>query len=165
MSNGKRIATAVLLWASAAAAVSAKPLPGGDGRPVAQGDSPKQDAAAERKRLGANVTILRAASKTFGKLSKDKPPANLDAAQRKGFEEQSGWLAGAAQRMDDLVVKAQALLDGTTTQSTVEELAAMNLRFLAIQQACQAESRKYQTLSIASKARHDIALNAIRNMK
>jgi len=38
-------------------------------------------------------------------------------------------------------------------------------QFLALQQAMQSESRKFQTLSNASKARHDAAMNAIRNMK
>jgi hypothetical protein len=41
----------------------------------------------------------------------------------------------------------------------------MNVQFLALQEATQQESRRFQTLSNASKARHDVALNAIRNMK
>lgn len=47
----------------------------------------------------------------------------------------------------------------------MQKMAAMNMQFLALQEATQMESRKFQTLSNASKARHDIALNAIRNMK
>lgn len=47
----------------------------------------------------------------------------------------------------------------------VSKMAAMNMQFMALQEATQMESRKFQTLSNASKARHDIALNAIRNMK
>lgn len=38
-------------------------------------------------------------------------------------------------------------------------------QFLALQQAMQSESRRFQTLSNASKARHEAAMNAIRNMK
>lgn len=49
--------------------------------------------------------------------------------------------------------------------SMVSEMAAMNMQFMALQNAVQNESRKYQTISNASKARHDIAMNAIRNIK
>jgi len=49
--------------------------------------------------------------------------------------------------------------------SMVSEMAAMNMQFMALQNAVQNESRKYQTVSNASRARHDIAMNAIRNMK
>ena len=47
----------------------------------------------------------------------------------------------------------------------VQKMAQMNMQFLALQEATQMESRLFQTLSNASKARHDIAMNAIRNMK
>ncbi len=50
-------------------------------------------------------------------------------------------------------------------KNKVGKMAQMNIQFLALQEATQMESRKYQTLSNASKARHDIALNSIRNMK
>lgn len=52
-----------------------------------------------------------------------------------------------------------------TQNGLTEKMAQMNMQFLALQEATQMESRKFQTLSNASKARHDIALNAIRNMK
>lgn len=39
------------------------------------------------------------------------------------------------------------------------------LRSLALQEAMQMESRRFQTLSNASRSRHDIAMNSIRNMK
>jgi hypothetical protein len=47
----------------------------------------------------------------------------------------------------------------------MQKMAAMNMQFLALQEATQMESRRFQTLSNASKARHDIALNAAMNMK
>lgn len=54
---------------------------------------------------------------------------------------------------------------GLSGGDMMQKMAAMNMQFLALQEATQMESRKFQTLSNASKARHDIALNAIRNMK
>jgi hypothetical protein len=41
----------------------------------------------------------------------------------------------------------------------------MNAQLAALRKAVQTESRRFQTLSNASKARHDAAMNAIRNMK
>lgn len=55
---------------------------------------------------------------------------------------------------------ARAILEDLDTRTR-----AYKQQFLALQQAGEQESRKFQTLSNASKARHDIALNAIRNMK
>jgi hypothetical protein len=54
---------------------------------------------------------------------------------------------------------------GLSGGDMVSKMAAMNTQFLALQEATQMESRRFQTLSNASKARHDIAMNAIRNMK
>lgn len=39
----------------------------------------------------------------------------------------------------------------------------MNARFLALQDAIQMESRTYQAMPNASKARHDAAMSSIRN--
>lgn len=47
----------------------------------------------------------------------------------------------------------------------VAAMAEMNMQFLALQGALQNESRKFTTLSNASKARRSLALNAIRNLK
>jgi hypothetical protein len=54
---------------------------------------------------------------------------------------------------------------GVGGSDMVAKMAAMNMQFLALQNATQAESRKFQTLSNASKARHDVALNAINSLK
>jgi hypothetical protein len=50
-------------------------------------------------------------------------------------------------------------------KAMVEEMAAMNMEFQKLQEATQRESRKFQTLSNASRVRHDIAMNAIRNLR
>ena len=47
----------------------------------------------------------------------------------------------------------------------IAEMMAMDTEFLALQAALVTESQKFTTLSNASKARHSVALNAIRNIK
>lgn len=54
---------------------------------------------------------------------------------------------------------------GLSGGDMMQKMAAMNMQFLALQEATQMESRKFQTLSNASKARNDVAMNAIRNLK
>lgn len=49
--------------------------------------------------------------------------------------------------------------------SMVAEMAKQNAQFMALQNAVQMESRKFQTLSNVAKARHDIAMSAIRNTR
>ena len=49
--------------------------------------------------------------------------------------------------------------------SITAAIAELNAQWLALQQAVQNESRRFQTLSNASKTRHDTAMNAIRNVK
>lgn len=46
-----------------------------------------------------------------------------------------------------------------------KQLSQLEAQFLALRNSMQMESRKYQTISNALKARHDIAMNSIRNMK
>ena len=46
-----------------------------------------------------------------------------------------------------------------------KQLSQLEGQFLALQNSMQQQSRQYQTISNALKARHDIAMNSIRNMK
>jgi hypothetical protein len=164
MSNSVRLAFVLSLGAlSIPGAASARPTVEAPSAATRLGDQPKKDAEV-RKKLAANLTILRSAITTCRQVAEQKAPANSDEKQRKGFEEQSTWLRGAATRISNAAASAQALLD-KAGGGTVEELASMNMQFLALQEALQNESRKFQTLSNASKARHDTAMNSIRNMK
>lgn len=121
------------------------------------------DAEAERARLDRNVGIAKTAATTFNELAAERASAGLTEKQRQGYEEQSGFLRRSAGRLLQLQGQAAKLL--ANRNAAVAPMAAMNMQFLALQNAVQNESRKFQTLSNASKARHDIALNAIRNMK
>lgn len=50
-------------------------------------------------------------------------------------------------------------------QGYAAETAWLKTEVDALKQTLETESRQFNTLSNASKARHDIAMNAIRNMK
>jgi hypothetical protein len=121
------------------------------------------DAQAERARLDRNVGIAKTAATTFNELAGERVPAGLTDKQKQGYEEQSGFLRRTAGRLLQLQGQGAKLL--TDRNAAGSQMAAMNMQFLALQNAAQKESRKFQTLSNASRARHDTAKNAIQNMK
>jgi hypothetical protein len=86
-------------------------------------------------------------------------PAGLTRAETATWDEQTAWLRSVSDRYRPL---GASYGNASLAASSVAEL---DLQFLTLQQAVQSESRKFQTLSNASKARHDVAMNAIRNLK
>jgi hypothetical protein len=84
----------------------------------------------------------------------------LSAASRRARALESGGTSAEASdlRPDRLELEAAEL-----------EVDAAGLQYdaavIRLQEAVQAESRRYQTLSNVSKASHDIAMNAIRNVR
>lgn len=121
------------------------------------------DTEVERARLDRNVGIAKAAATPFNEIVGERAPAGLTDKQKRGYEDQTGYLGRSAGRFLQLQGQAAKLL--ANPNATVAQMAAMNTQFLALQNAVRNEARKFQTLSNASKARHDIAMNAIRNLK
>lgn len=87
-------------------------------------------------------------------------PRKMTLDEQAAWRAQSDWLKSVRSRLADY--RGKLMRQDT---AMVEEMAAMNMQFLALRQASEKESRKFQTLSNASKARHDIAMNAIRNLR
>ncbi len=98
-------------------------------------------------------------------------PDKQSSAQVAEWKEHGAWLASVRERYANFLAQNGGAfggtpgLVGTAGADMAKQMAQMNTQFLALQEATQTESRRFQTLSNASKARHDIALNAIRNMK
>lgn len=75
---------------------------------------------------------------------------------------------GVGQAGDEYEQQADALMDfyGEVFSAPENEwFRRIKVKFPWIQESSDVASRRFQTLSNASKARHDVALNAIRNMK
>lgn len=79
------------------------------------------------------------------------PAADVDASELEEAE-----LAG---------LSGGTLTQGFSGSGMISDMQQQNQQFLALQQAVQQESRKFQTLSNAAKARHDITTTATRNMR
>jgi len=89
----------------------------------------------------------------YSRLSADIDKA-VTAADRLRRSSQERTAASAYQ--DDLL---RAVGELQELQSNLEQ------QFLALQQSIQNESRRYATISNALSARHDVAMNSVRNMK
>ena len=116
-------------------------------------DSMSADLAA----LDASYAEVKSAADSlaslYSRLSADIDKA-VTAADRLRRSPQERTAASGYQ--DDLIRAVDDL------QKLQSELRA---EFLALQQQVQNESRRYQTISNALRARHDMAMNSVRNMK
>ncbi len=134
----------------------------------AQQPATVQKAPIEMKQTHKDLSVvqdrqsrLRAAITTFDDLIRRKPPADLTPRQLAEWKEQTKWLKSVRDRYQ----KMDSAYAPANQRSRTIDTAKLNTEFLALQNAVQMESRKFQTLSNASKARHDIAMSAIRNTR
>lgn len=129
--------------------------------------APVKTGDAARVRLSSVQTAIEALD---AQIAVPVPPG-LSPAQLAEWKEHGAWLSTLRQRFATFLAENGGAfgdtpgLKATAGADLTKQMAQMNMQFLQLQEAVQAESRRFQTLSNASQARHDIALNAIRNIK
>jgi hypothetical protein len=97
---------------------------------------------------------------------KREPARQMTKEQHQTEVEWSKWMLDVRKRLKAHETQLRTLLKKKLTdEQRGDQAKLMNAQFLALQESVQMESRKFSTLSNASKARHEIAMNAIRNMK
>jgi len=132
--------------------------------PVTATPAPVRTVDTARMRLSsvqAAIAVLDAQIAT-------PPPRGLARAELAQWKEHGTWLSGVCARLADFLAENGGNFGdsaGLQGADMARKMAEMDSQFLALQQATQSESRRFQTLSNASKARHDVAMNAIRNIK
>jgi hypothetical protein len=118
---------------------------------------------AQRKTL-ALPHVLEAVGQAI-----DMPmPAGLSAADQQAYAAHTEWLKSVRRRVEVLKSNVAAPADAAGEQSSEKRqhgAITITKQWERLQATIEEESRKFNTLSNASKARHDIAMNAIRNMK
>lgn len=96
-------------------------------------------------------------------------PDGLDAAGQRAWTAQTEWLETVRRRVEAIGVRGGVVTprDVATGRPTGRRAsrADMDRDLDALRQAVEAESRRFTTLSNVMKARHDVAMNSIRNMK
>ena len=128
--------------------------------------APVRTVDAARARLSAVQAAIEVLDRQIA-----IPPPKLLAAQLAEWKEHGEWLSSVRTRFATFLAENGGAfgdtpgLAGVAGADMTKKMAQMNMQFLALQEAVQAESRRFQTLSNASKARHEVAMNAIRNLK
>ena len=129
--------------------------------------APVKSVDAARIRLSG----VQAAVATLEAQSAIPTPRGLTVAQLAEWKEHGAWLASLRERYANFLAENggafgdSAGVPGTAGEDLPKKMAQRNRQCLALQEATQTESRKFQTLSNASKARHEVAMSAIRNIK
>ena len=123
----------------------------------------EEDGKKERARLKQNIQLASQAAASFNLQAVKVAPSGGSQQQKRAYAEQTEFLRGGALRLRDLSERANVMMKNPKARAA--EMAAMNLQFQGLQTALQMESRRFATLSQASKSRHDIAMNSIRNIK
>lgn len=104
------------------------------------------------------VTQLRTLARGLGNAAATKPTEKLEPEQKDQLERFDKWLR---------TTRADALRLATMGEKAKGEgtQRAFNLQYLALQDAVRNESRRHAAVAAAAKKKHDLALNAVRNMK
>jgi len=108
------------------------------------------------------ITVKQGVAK-LKELIDQAAPGGLTPAEQQQYKEQTEWLTSAHSRLS--VLTAREAASGMATGRQAAPVTESAQKLTELQQALQMESRKFQTLSNASKARHDMAMSIIRNMK
>jgi hypothetical protein len=129
------------------------------------------DVAAQ-KAPAATITVdsakarIAAINALVSKLDEQiaKPaPKGATATVTTEWENSAAWLTSVRDRYAAHALELQNAV--AAGGDMVAKMAQMNMQFLALQNATQNESRKFRTLSNSSKARHENAMSAIRNVR
>ena len=119
-------------------------------------------SAALKARIGSVNALIRTLDTQIGVAA----PMDAVEEDKALWNEQTAWLKSVRERysahLKELKGMEQKQLNGG---DMVAKMAQMNMQFLALQEATQMESRRFQTLSNASKARHSIVMNAVGNAR
>jgi hypothetical protein len=128
--------------------------------------APVQTVDAARLRLSGVQTAIR----TLDEQIALPRPVGLTRAQVYEWQEHGAWLSSLRERYANFLAENGGAFGDSAGLRTAgadltKQMAAMNIQFDRLQETTQTEARRYQTLSNASKARHEVAMNAIRNLK
>jgi len=132
--------------------------------------SPYTQAALDSAR--ARLESLRAAVAALDSLL--RPVPGLESRQRPRDGLHMRWLADVRRRLGEHASALAALLEppadrppdtAPDPRETARQVAGLSRDFQALQNAIQQESRRFQTLSAASRARHENAMIAVRNAR
>lgn len=126
-------------------------------QPMPRGLSPKQQQEWLQQTKWLKLIQQR--------FSKYHQKANHVIKQSKGLSVAGSFIPGAP-AVSSAIGKGQKKTPANPSGKNVQsQMNQMNAEFQALQNAAQMESRQFQSISNALKARHDIAMSSIRNTR
>ena len=126
----------------------------------ASAQRPAQAVAATAKREDRNPTVIRALEVIDSLLAHPVVLAKAGAAEREVGAEQTAWFRSLRDRLASLLSLVQ-----TPTERAAVPAPVGSKNVKALQEEATSEAVKFTSISNILKTRHDIAMNAIRNMK
>ena len=130
----------------------------------AEATSPSTSTAPFRAKLVSNAALVRRAASTFSNAAHQPAPAKLSTEQRKRNNEHTRWLTGGATRLGALQLQMDVVL-AKGLKAPATELAQTNMSYLTLRETLESESRRLGELMPAARARHALAMTAIRGDK
>lgn len=115
-----------------------------------------------KKQMNERLSSLKTLDKALETLVIQAPPKQSSKSDLEQWRKQTQWFSITRKNFSDYKADLMKMKQGESLEA---HMAQMNTQFHILQEATQMESRKFTNVSVASKTRHDIALNAIRNMK
>jgi hypothetical protein len=120
--------------------------------------------------VAKKVFVLPHVLEAVGKAIDLPAPAGLSAADQKSYEAQTVWLKSVRTRIGPLAAAEQSVItprDPATGQASGKrQHGTVIVRgWDPLQKTFETESRQFETLQGVMKARHEMAMNAIRNLK
>ncbi|HEV8613824.1 MAG TPA: hypothetical protein VGQ73_09935 [Gemmatimonadales bacterium] len=133
------------------------------GLPLA-GQLAAQDSAARKG------FVLPHVLEVIGHAIEQPMPAGLSPGDQKSYAAETEWLKSVRTRLEETgrrvgILAPRDAATGMATGRRQYQPLEIQKEIDALRQALEREGRQFNTLSNASKARHDIAMNAIRNLK
>jgi len=117
--------------------------------------------AASKPKVEA-ITIQQGLT-TLKELIERPAPVGLSAADQAQWKSQTDWLNSVYQRLS--VLKPRDASSGIASGRQASAGAVAEQKLAELKKVLDLESRRFQTLSNASRARQDAAKNAIQNLK
>lgn len=132
--------------------------PGAEAPPTPAPEAQRASAAATQ-RAPADTTVLRALA-VLDSLIPLRAPRSLSAADQRTWTEQTEWLKTLKERIETLLSLVVTPAESVAVPAPVER---KNIK--ALQEEADQESAKLVLSSAALRARHEVAMTAIRAMK
>jgi hypothetical protein len=115
---------------------------------------------AFKARMVQNIGVATKAASALSSIGKRKAPKGIKGEQRRAYDEQSRWLVEASARFAAMKARMETAL--AKARPSPAEIAQLNLEFVTVRDAAQAESSRFDGSSSACHARHVSALAALR---